>query len=124
MLNKILKNVNADGYRFRQIMISAYTAYQSSVEWLALVKAVNARDGGVCRRCGQSAVVGGVVHHEHYSDWGKGDAVEAESCVLVCRKCHGVEHRSGAVDVPFWARRAPVGEIRLDVTSKNYLNVL
>ena len=101
LIDKIRKYEELE-YRiaFREL----YMAYQGSLYWKEVVKAVRERDNNTCQDCSKTGEKL-IVHHTDYNNWGRGDSFEIEDCILVCLKCHGKRHRDGSVKVPFWAGR-------------------
>jgi 5-methylcytosine-specific restriction endonuclease McrA len=98
-------------YGYREIMVEAFKEYIASEEWRYVKLEVMERDNYTCVDCGKNLPEGrnGIVHHEHYDDWGKGNREEINSCVFICRKCHNGRHAHLEMKrkVPFWAARYP-----------------
>jgi len=87
---------------YRNTMRQAFIAYMNSDMWKGVRDQVIYRDGGLCRKCNHR---GKVVHHKCYRYWGMGNSAEVRDCMLLCSSCHDVEHSSGNVSVPFFAKR-------------------
>jgi 5-methylcytosine-specific restriction endonuclease McrA len=98
-------------YEYREAMVGIFQEYIASEEWLLVKHKVIERDDYSCVDCQNKLPggKGGIVHHEHYDDWGKGDLAEIESCVFLCRKCHNTRHAQQEMKLktPFWAKQSP-----------------
>ena len=94
-------------YRHRWMMIEAFRGYTSSSEWLYVKQKVVERDRHVCVDCKGKLPKGkgGMVHHDNYTHWGKGNQAEIDACILLCKGCHTKRHalRSMKLKTPFWA---------------------
>ncbi len=104
-------------YVYREVMSEIFRLYNASYIWKDLIKTVKNRDKHQCRICGKEILKGilkGICHHKGYDNWGKGNQEEIDDIIYVCFKCHNDLHRSGDIQVPFWARRN-LSEIRENV---------
>jgi len=108
-LAHLQKIIQPGAYTHRALMVEVYRVYQGSREWHELVARVKKRDKYCCWRCHNEIVKNGIIHHLKYENWGKGDKLEEDDCVLVCQGCHNHLHRSSDIEVPFWAMRTPEG---------------
>jgi 5-methylcytosine-specific restriction endonuclease McrA len=67
------------------------------------------RDCYTCADCKKNLPggKGGIVHHKHYDDWGKGNSEETNSCLFLCSKCHDIRNAKFEmkIKVTFWAKR-------------------
>ena len=111
--------VGCTGYLYRDIMTEVYSLYQGSQIWKNVVSEVKKRDQNLCRNCGIELLKNAVVHHCSYNNWGKGDILEIDDCILVCRKCHANEHKKLNNEyVPFFAHRES-NETRIEIKMEN-----
>lgn len=105
--NKLI-HMRVDGMlvsEVRNIMIQTFKEYMKSEEWNRLRLEVIKKSDGKCVDCKDEIDSGGIVHHEHYDDWGKGNYEEILSCVYVCKKCHVKRHaKTDSQIVPFFAK--------------------
>jgi len=99
-------------FKYRFIMAVAFSDYIASKEWGYVKQKVMERDGFSCTDCKTTISIGenGVIHHEHYDYFGRGDRYEIGSCVFLCKKCHGIRHNKPEMKlkVPFWAKRGSI----------------
>lgn len=66
-----------------------YNAYLTTPRWKEVRVLVLARDFGLCQLMMQGCTEEATeVHHENYTQFGKGGEAEAETCVAVCRRCN------------------------------------
>lgn len=92
--------------QFRDKMIVIFQDYIKSNEWRRLRLEVIKRANGKCVDCGEDIESRGIVHHEYYDDWGKGNYEEIMSCVYLCESCHTKRHHKMDPQlVPFFAKR-------------------
>jgi 5-methylcytosine-specific restriction endonuclease McrA len=98
-------------YKYREMMVEVFREYTASDLWRYVKKSVMERDNFTCVDCGEKLLneKGGIVHHKHYKEWGKGNREEIDSCVFLCKRCHDVRHKKQEMKmgVPFWAERDP-----------------
>ncbi len=96
-------------FKYRFVMAVAFLEYNASKEWAYVKQKVIERDDFTCVDCKTTCPSddNGVIHHEHYDNWGRGDCHEIESCVFLCKKCHKKRHNKPdmKITVPFWAKR-------------------
>lgn len=109
---------NNDSYLHRELMKAVYRKYQTSSLWVNLRKRLLEKNSK-CQLCKKKKAV--IVHHTIYDNWGKGDIIEEEDCIVVCRSCHNKEHRK-ADYVPFFAKRND--EIRHKFIEEAYFHEL
>jgi 5-methylcytosine-specific restriction endonuclease McrA len=92
-------------------MVGAFRGYIASDEWRFIKQEVMGRDNYICVDCQQKLPEGkgGIVHHEHYEDWGKGNSEEICSCVFLCNKCHNTRlaQQDMKLKTPFLAKQYP-----------------
>lgn len=62
-----------------------------SAKWQVVRRAVLARDGG-CKQCQNKNSVKLDVHHKKYRYFGRGDVLEIQDCICLCRVCHDQKH--------------------------------
>ena len=79
----ILQKGDYDIYKYRYLMVEAFHGYIASKEWSYVKQRVIERDDYSCVDCKTELPDGkdGVVHHEHYDDWGKGNH---EEVLILC----------------------------------------
>jgi len=89
--------------KYRNAMYYLFQKYVASDEWKKCRDMVRENAKGVCKKCGEFIGDAGVAHHRSYDHWGKGNFEEANSCLYLCKKCHGtIPHDN----VPFFAKRS------------------
>jgi len=95
-------------FKYQFIMAAAFCDYIASKEWSYVKQKVMERDGFSCIDCKTPISIGegGIIHHEHYDYWGRGDWHEIDSCIFLCKKCHRIRHNKPdmKLKVPFWAK--------------------
>jgi 5-methylcytosine-specific restriction endonuclease McrA len=98
-------------YKYREIMVEAFRDYIASEKWRIVKQEVMRTDNYSCADCQKKLPEGrgGIVHHKHYNDWGKGNSEEIISCIFLCTKCHNGRHAKQNMKsmVPFWAKQYP-----------------
>lgn len=111
----ILQKGDYDIYKYRYLMAEAFHGYIASKEWGYVKQRVMERDDYRCVDCKTELPdgKGGVIHHEHYDDWGKGNYEEVLSCVYLCKKCHNNRHKQTdmKLKVPFWGKSKSIWAI-------------
>jgi hypothetical protein len=129
--NAVFKRGDNIYFKYRFAMAYAFEEYNASKELAYVKQKVMERDNFSCVNCKTFIQDShkGVVHHEHYDNWGRGDEFEIDSCVYLCKRCHRIRHNKPdmKLKVPFWARRGSLwdkcSEISQEVIAKAMQNL-